>query len=112
MDMIKEFISKASADQIKEISKTCMDRQTEVANFRPNVGELVASYEGSIETTPFDSLIEGSEVVYKCPKGWDEFENEGETVWENEKTGEICKPCENVEEAPKGKWGKNDEIIW
>jgi len=63
IEVIKQFISGANPDQIKEITKSCMDRQTEVANFTPSVGRLIASYEGSVETTPFDSLIEGSEIV-------------------------------------------------
>tara|TARA_R100001594_G_scaffold3957_2_gene14541 strand:- start:1402 stop:2331 length:930 start_codon:yes stop_codon:yes gene_type:complete len=93
MDMIKEFISKATSDQIKEISKSCMDRQQGLA--------------------AFERLAEDSEVVYECPEGWMEDKFEGETIWEHEDTSEICKPCENVEEAPKGKWNEDcDAIIW
>ena len=74
MEVIKAFISRCEPDQIKEISKSCMDRQTEVANFTPSVGRLIASYEGSVETTPFDSLIEGSEIVAEEEESEEEVE--------------------------------------
>jgi|TARA_R110002020_G_scaffold306010_4_gene521975 hypothetical protein len=102
MDMIKEFISKATSDQIKEISKSCMDRQ-----------EGLSAFERLAEDSEPIAEEEESEEEYECPEGWIEEAFEGETIWEHEETSEICKPCENVEEAPKGKWNDNcDAIIW
>ncbi len=102
MDMIKEFISKATSDQIKEISKSCMDRQEGLSAF-----ERLA-----VDSEPI-AEEEESEEEYECPEGWFVSEFEGVKYWEHEVTSEICKPCENVEEAPKGKWNDDcDAIIW
>ncbi len=103
MDMIKEFISKATSDQIKEISKSCMDRQEGLSAF-----ERLA-----VDSEPI-AEEEESEEEYECPEGWFVSEFEGVKYWEHEVTSEICKPCENVEEAPKGKWKHPtfDSIIW
>jgi len=94
MDMIKEFISKATPDQIKEISKSCMDRQ-----------------EG---LSAFERLAEDSEVVYECPEGWIESEIKGVAFWENEEDGKLVAPCEDVNNPECiGEWNKDcDDIIW
>lgn len=92
MDMIKEFISKATSDQIKEISKSCMDAQVAL-RFVP---------------------LEDSEVVYECPEGWTKDEIKGFAFWESDEDGTLVAPCEDVSNPECiGEWNADTtDVIW
>jgi len=91
MDMIKEFISKATSDQIKEISKSCMDRQQGLGAFErlaedsePIAEEEESEQEESEQEESEQEESEEEEVEVKQNRnfhGYEWYFDESDSKW-------------------------------